>query len=407
MNARGALRATLAALALSSALASVAQAAQPVAVSCGDTITVDTKLGNDLTDCPADGLVIGADNVTLDLNGHTIDGDGHDAFDGDDNDEGVVNDAGHAGVTIKNGSVREFFEDVLVMNATRNQLRDLTVSDAVHGGVAVALSTQVRIEHNSAAGDCGGVVVFGSRDIRVEHNSFSGYTCDAVALDKSEHVRVLDNSASGVGDSAGIGLFNGSAHNLIQGNSVSDNGFVGVISEHSDDNQVTGNHIFRNGGGIIFDGDRNTVSQNHVTDTDGTCEGCGAGISFEGGRDNLIANNTVERTVAGPGISLAAFEPFTPPAIHNTARLNVVTDGGLDGILVQSTATDNLLVRNTTERNGDDGIDVENATTTLTKNKANRNHDLGIEGIPGMTDGGGNKAIGNGNPLQCTNVFCK
>ena len=45
-------------------------------VSCGDTITADTTLDSDLVDCPNNGIVIGANNVTLDLNGHTIDGDG-------------------------------------------------------------------------------------------------------------------------------------------------------------------------------------------------------------------------------------------------------------------------------------------------------------------------------------------
>ena len=45
-------------------------------VSCGDTITTDTTLDSDLIDCPNNGIIIGADDVTLDLNGHTIDGDG-------------------------------------------------------------------------------------------------------------------------------------------------------------------------------------------------------------------------------------------------------------------------------------------------------------------------------------------
>jgi hypothetical protein len=49
---------------------------------------------------------------------------------------------------------------------------------------------------------------------------------------------------------------------------------------------------------------------------------------------------------------------------------------------------------------------VDSVATTLTRNRAFRNHDLGIEAVPGVTDGGGNKAAGNGNPLQCTNVFC-
>ena len=47
------------------------------------------------------------------------------------------------------------------------------------------------------------------------------------------------------------------------------------------------------------------------------------------------------------------------------------------------------------------------AATTLTRNLSLRNGDLGIEAVPGITDGGGNKAHGNGNPLQCLNVACR
>ena len=45
-------------------------------VNCGDVITQDTTLDSDLLNCPGDGLVIGADGVTVDLAGHTIDGTG-------------------------------------------------------------------------------------------------------------------------------------------------------------------------------------------------------------------------------------------------------------------------------------------------------------------------------------------
>jgi len=44
-------------------------------LSCGDTITMDTTLHADLINCPNNGIVIGADNMTLDLNGHRVDGD--------------------------------------------------------------------------------------------------------------------------------------------------------------------------------------------------------------------------------------------------------------------------------------------------------------------------------------------
>ena len=91
-------------------------------VSCGDTITADTTLDSDLVDCPNNGIVIGADDITLDLNGHTIDGDGKPlpACDPEREicDVGVLND-GHDGVTVRDGSVREFDSGVLVGEGTR------------------------------------------------------------------------------------------------------------------------------------------------------------------------------------------------------------------------------------------------------------------------------------------------
>ena len=56
------------------ALGGAEAAAKPP--KCGDTITTDTTLHGDLINCPNNGTVIGADNVTLDLNYHRIDGDG-------------------------------------------------------------------------------------------------------------------------------------------------------------------------------------------------------------------------------------------------------------------------------------------------------------------------------------------
>ena len=38
-------------------------------MNCGDTITADTTLDGDLIDCPNHGIVIGADDIALDLTG--------------------------------------------------------------------------------------------------------------------------------------------------------------------------------------------------------------------------------------------------------------------------------------------------------------------------------------------------
>src|SRR6187397_2115134 len=67
----------IAALAACAASSSIALGQEPgTGIACGDTITADTTLDRDLTGCRSNGLVIGADDITLDLNGHTISGNG-------------------------------------------------------------------------------------------------------------------------------------------------------------------------------------------------------------------------------------------------------------------------------------------------------------------------------------------
>ena len=71
----------------------------PASVSCGQLITQSVLVQNDLLDCLGDGLVVGASNITIDLNGHTLDGTGLGA--------GVLNN-GFDNVTITNGTIQEF-----------------------------------------------------------------------------------------------------------------------------------------------------------------------------------------------------------------------------------------------------------------------------------------------------------
>lgn len=111
-------------------------------------------------------------------------------------------------------------------------------------------------------------------------------------------------------------------------------------------------------------------------------------------------------TRAQIGIRVDAFAGTTT---DNVLRASVVRAAALDRIAIgleQGPVTNTLLDRNIAIGAGDDGIDVESASTTLTRNLAFRNGDLGIEAVAGVIDGGGNRAAGNGNPAQCTNVDC-
>ena len=405
----------IAAIALSLALAPGAYASKAVHVSCGQTITKDTKLANDLTDCPDNGLVIGADDITLDLNSHTIDGDGRDNLVEDcpdfHCDTGIDSTAHHHGITIQDGEVQEFSSGVWIEGGAGHRLRHLSLSRN-GDGMDVALATDTVLTQSSVEGNVFGIWIGGSDNIRIERNTVLDYQGCGVEVQHSDRVLIERNSvfsndpgAPIAGDACGIGLFNGSAHNRIERNSVSGNGFVGVFVAESDGNEVAANHIFRNRDAVIVQGNANTLHRNRVVDALGADDGSGFGIVLEGGQDNLIAANTIDRTAAA-GIWVDVPE-LDLPTVGNVLRLNQVREAGTDGVSIGSTATDTLLERNFAEGAGDDGFDVESGATTLTRNMANHNDDLGIEAVPGVADGGANRARGNGNPLQCTNVFCE
>ena len=74
-------------------------AQQALALSCGDTLTSDTTLTANLA-CSGTALVVGADGITIDLNGYTISGDGTGL--------GIDNTGGYDNVTIKNGTITGF-----------------------------------------------------------------------------------------------------------------------------------------------------------------------------------------------------------------------------------------------------------------------------------------------------------
>jgi parallel beta-helix repeat protein len=378
MKVRRTLRTLLAAAALSFVLAQGAEAAQVAQLSCGETITADTRLDGDLVDCRSNGIVIGADDITLDLNGHTVAGNGEPVKKCPRRefcDVGVLND-GHDGIAIRDGSVRDFGTGVFVGRARHNRVLGISSSRNQFFGFVVAESARTVVRNSSGnrnpVPDGDGIGVFGSRHLRILDNSFRR---NALGM----HVE----------DSSDI---------LIKGNVFSRSPGFGILME-ADRNQVRGNRCVRNAACIIVaPGNRNVIARNRVF------RGV-AGIGIEKGRGNVVAGNVIvspRRT----GIYLGLKEPVIG-GVNTVVRRNLVRGSGADGFVVNAADDHSLLKGNVASGAEDDGFDIENASTKLTSNRAVRNAELGIEAVPGVIDGGGNTASGNGNPLQCSNVFCK
>jgi parallel beta-helix repeat protein len=278
------------------AIIAAAAPASAADLTCGSVIVTSTSLTHDLVcDGTTDGLVIGANGITLDLKGFTISGPGAYAT-----LKAGVRSAQHTGVTITNGTVTGFQAAVVLDESTTNVISKVT-----------------------ATGNDQGINLSGGGGHIVTKNSISGSGRDAIR----------------------VGL---SAGNVISQNTASGN-YYGIF---------------------VADGSSN----------------------------NRVERNTVTGTVA-PGLATFSNTSAT------TFSQNTVTGGGDDGLQVASNTSGTIVSQNTFAFNVGDGIDAAGATT-LAKNTAVYNGQLGIRAVAPVIDGGGNKAAFNGDPAQCVGVVC-
>jgi large repetitive protein len=349
-------------------------------VKCGDTITGDTTLHTDLVNCPNNGLLIGADDITLDLNGQVIDSDGT-PFSGchpqtEVCDVGVVND-GHDRVTVRGGFVRQF-DGGVGMGGDDNRMLDLSAKRNRFYGLGLFGSARSVVRNSTGVGSLDregdGMILFDSRHVRILHNAFR----------HNAHVGIVTI---------------GSTRNLIKENLFSQNDDEGFIMEGGDHFRLRGNRFVRDGGGITLGpGSGNLIAHNRVSRVRD-------GIRIEKGHDNLVANNVVTHARRA-GIRLGIPHPFIGGA-DNVVRGNLVKATRVDGFLVNAKDDRSVLKRNVARRAGDDGFDVQSRSAKLTSNRAVRNGDLGIAAVRGVTDGGRNVAEHNGDRRQCTHIVCR
>jgi parallel beta-helix repeat protein len=250
----------------------------------------------------------------------------------------------------------------------------------------------------------------------------TNYGALAIENDGHSNVTIRNGSVDGTID------ITGASRNLIRDVDVTANG-TAIHIEGGEANQVRassadGSH----GNGIFVSGPDAVVADNDAT----TSLGAGIGVRGDGARivrnrvpaaqfpnilpgielggsDGRIVDNRVTGGWLEGGIILDA-------GADNVIAENQVSDIRLvagqtddrfgDGIVVGTSSSGTLLRNNLVQRNDGDGMDVRTSDARLRGNSAFDNRLLGINAVAGVTDLGGNQAHGNGNPLQCVNVFC-
>jgi parallel beta-helix repeat protein len=262
-------------------------------------ITANTTLTANLGPCAKGGLVIGADNVVLDLAGHTISGRPNRTGDGVG-----IRVAGRTGVVIRNGTVRDFDAGVAIVNG----------------------SSAVTVENVLAKDNRG----------TTKRGDFG----DGIAIVGSSDNTVVGSDVVGNGPFSGISLVGVATGNLIEDNVVGENS---MPSTGDDGIRIEGpgatNNILR---GNTVGG--NTLDGIAVLSDQGTGQPNSANLI----EDNLVTANGFGFLEARPGDGIRT----DPTATNTTIRANQVHDNAGNGINVTNGSLSNQILGNTATGNG-------------------------------------------------------
>lgn len=277
-------------LLLGTTLVGVAEAAP---IACGQTITQSTTLESDVGPC-SQGITIAADNVVLDLNGHSVLGTAEEG-----EGPGITFD-GTTGSTVRgDGRVAFFDAGIYLTGGGGNTVERVVVAD--------------------------------------NHKSFQPAFGDGIILEGSSDNRIANNVVRRNGPYDGIGLIFGASSNTITRNVVEDNAIPVTDSE--------GNPVQMQDHGIRIEGpdsSNNIVSANVVRRSG--LDGISAFRAEVQNLDNVITGNVVEangfhQLEQRRGNGIVLFGAIGDPATwadRNTVRGNVVLGNAANGIRVES-----------------------------------------------------------------------
>jgi parallel beta-helix repeat protein len=382
-------------------LAALVLAGQPsrapsatVKVSCGQTVTKSITLGNDLLNCPGTGLIIGADNITVDLNGHTIDGT---------NQKSGIDNEKHAKVTIMNGTITDFRpEGVNLFGARANVLRNLTVrrigagcrQGAICAGLFLMNSPENTIVDNVISNQVqafqvSGIDVYNSPGVSVEGNRITKNPGQGVSVFFSPKTVVVENELDG--NRNGMDANTGSDSIRVVGNHARGNRAAGIAVGAVHGAHVLGNIVENNGddGLFLFDLSSSVARGNRAS-------GNFTGIHLYGGQGGVAQYGGKHGSANNQLVGNRAFD---------NAHAGIWVKGDNRKEAVER----NLISGNLAGRNGRaGGIVVEGSVTanTLRGNTANANVGHGIDAARGTIDGGSNRAHRNHRTPQCIGVVC-
>lgn len=234
---------------VAAAVLTAAPPAQARAQRCGMRITHNFTLHRNLHNCRGDGLVVRANNITVKLAGHTVDGRNRRSSAG-------IRITGLHGVTVRGGVIRQFGKGVWLVRASDNRILNNRISGSADEGVFTnetsprnliqgnriswsgtrihardadgidARGDGVRIVANSVRHSNDDGIDVNGAGVTVDGNTVSGSLHDGIDVDGTD-VLVQNNVATGNGDD-GIRTSHTAARVTLLNNITTSNADLGI-----------------------------------------------------------------------------------------------------------------------------------------------------------------------------------
>ena len=315
----------------------LAGTAQADPVNCGDTVTTNVTLQADVGPCTGDGIIVCADAIVLDLNGHRVVGtDG--PLDG-----GVgVRVGDHDGVTVTNGTVERFDAGITITGGAGNTISAVVARDNFPQGVAADDGDGISISGTSADnntvvgnsvinnGPFAGISIFGGTasdqitgtvidDNEVLRNVRTSQTGGIRLENWSWSTTISDNVVRG-NALEGIALFADTRNNTVDGNTVEANGFTSETALHRKGDGIrlfprSGDHVVKN----------NTVHGNAANGVFVNGPLQGGMMSVPGSTNNQILANSSLGNNAAPTVGIDEGGVKVRLDVHSANTVNDIT----------------------------------------------------------------------------------
>ena len=284
--------------------------------TCGQTVTTNAVLTQNLF-CPfAEGVVVGASGITIDLKGFILRGN---QFTGD---YGIDDSGGFDQVTIKNGAVEDFQRGIYAASADQVALSNVVASGNALQGILVEGASPSVKSSTASGNEADGIALIGDSPTIVSAIT-SGNSGNGIDV-QGDFASVKTSAASG-NTFEGIVVIGGSAR--VSSFTASGNDSVGIDVEGDSASVRSATASGNLGIGILVDGASASVAASTaVGNIDSTVHGRD-GIRVQGDAATLIGNRADANGFAsggpdGMGLGIHVFGFTIAPTGRNTAHGN-------------------------------------------------------------------------------------